>query len=396
MRKSKRILCALLACVMMGSMLLVGDLWTPTQAQAATISDLEAEAAQHEANLEEINRKLEEAEANKASAMEQKGLLDEQAELLSQQISNAESQIAALEGNLAANEAEEQRQYALFCRQVREEEERGVYSFWSVIFKAASFEDLLGRVDFVNEVAEYNNSVISQLRTLRQTMQEDKAKLETQKVELDGRKQELQVQLNAARALVAEYTESAAGYEAMAAEEQAKADSIASEIESRRENTASSSGSGSGSSSGGIVSESGYIWPTDSRYITSSYGMRVHPIFGYNKMHTGIDIAASYGTNVYASKSGTVTTANWGWGGGYGNYVEIDHGGGNYTLYAHMSSLAVSEGQRVEQGQVIGYCGSTGNSTGPHVHFEIFEGYSRLDPLTRLAGDYSHSDDWNE
>lgn len=268
---------------------------------------------------------------------------------------------------------------------MREEEERGVYSYWSVIFKAASFEDLLGRVDFVNEIAEYNNSVIAQLRDLRKAMQEDKVKLEEQKAELDSRRQELQTQLDAAQALVTKYTETAEGYEAMEAEEQAKADSIAAQISAQRNN-----------GSGSVVSESGYIWPSGCHYLTSNYGMRIHPIYGYEKMHTGIDIGASYGSNIYASKSGVVTTANMGWGGGYGNYVEIDHGNGNYTLYAHMSSLAVSEGEYVTQGQVIGYCGSTGNSNGPHVHFEIYENYSRLDPLTRLSGDYSHSSDWDE
>ena len=100
----------------------------------------------------------------------------------------------------------------------------------------------------------------------------------------------------------------------------------------------------------------------------------------------GVDIGASYGTNIYATKSGTVIVANEGWGGGYGNYVQLDHGNGNYTLYAHMSALAVSTGDYVSQGQVIGYCGSTGVSTGPHVHYEIWENYARINPLNRLHG----------
>lgn len=111
-------------------------------------------------------------------------------------------------------------------------------------------------------------------------------------------------------------------------------------------------------------------WPTPSSHIvTSPFGYRIHPIYGYPKMHTGIDIGASYGSTVVAASSGTVISA--GWGGGYGNCVMIDHGGGIVTLYAHNSSLAVYTGQHVKRGQTISYVGSTGASTGAHLHFEV-------------------------
>ena len=99
----------------------------------------------------------------------------------------------------------------------------------------------------------------------------------------------------------------------------------------------------------------------------------------------GVDIGASYGSYIYAVKSGTVVGSKYSWG-GYGNYVEIDHGNGNFTLYAHMSERLVEVGEYVEQGEVIGLCGSTGISTGPHVHYEIWENYSRINPLNRLPG----------
>lgn len=123
-----------------------------------------------------------------------------------------------------------------------------------------------------------------------------------------------------------------------------------------------------------------YIWPSnDSNDITSFFGTRVHPIYGDVRQHTGIDIGASYGTDVLAADGGTVI--NSGWSGGYGNCIIIDHGKGNKTLYAHMSKLLVSTGQTVAQGQTIGLVGSTGNSTGPHLHFETYVNGSRVDPL---------------
>ena len=153
----------------------------------------------------------------------------------------------------------------------------------------------------------------------------------------------------------------------------------------------SSSGSGGYSSSSGSSSYSGsgtssyaasggyYMWPSYCTYITSRFGYRVHPIFQTTKYHSGVDIAASYGTAIYAAASGTVTIAESSTG--YGNYVTIYHNNGQTTLYGHMSSIAVYAGQTVSQGDVIGYVGSTGYATGPHLHFEVRENGSCIDPL---------------
>lgn len=385
MKRSRRVLCGALAMLTAVSVLLNSGALRPEQAYAVTISDLEGEAAEHQEKLDQINKQLKEAQAQQASALEQKELLDQQAEVLRSQIENAQSQIAALEADLQENEAKEQKQYELFCKQVRDEEERGVASFWSVLFKAVDFSDLLGRVDFINEVAEYDKSVISDLRALRQQLQDDKSKLEQQQSELTQRQEELSAQLEAATQLVAQYAASADGLSDAADAEKAAADAVNRQIENMR-NQNSSGGSSSGGNSSVTPSADGYIWPSDARYITSGYGGREQPTPGASTNHMGVDIGASYGTNIYATKSGTVIVANLGWGGGYGNYVQLDHGNGNYTLYAHMSALAVSTGDYVSQGQVIGYCGSTGVSTGPHVHYEIWENYARINPLNRLPG----------
>lgn len=113
--------------------------------------------------------------------------------------------------------------------------------------------------------------------------------------------------------------------------------------------------------------------------ISSGFGYRLHPILGTQRLHTGVDMSGGYGTTIVAAGSGTVIHA--GWFGGYGNAVIIDHGGGMATLYAHQSSVAVSRGQSVSAGQIIGYIGSTGLSTGPHLHFEVRLGGTPVDPV---------------
>ena len=134
-----------------------------------------------------------------------------------------------------------------------------------------------------------------------------------------------------------------------------------------------SSGSGSGTGS--------LIWPV-SGPVTSPFGWRIHPILGYRKFHTGIDIGVGYGVPIHAADSGTVIYATW--MGGYGNVIIIDHGNGLSTLYAHQSSLAVGTGAHVTRGQTVGYVGSTGFSTGPHLHFEVRVNGNPVDPMGYL------------
>jgi len=123
------------------------------------------------------------------------------------------------------------------------------------------------------------------------------------------------------------------------------------------------------------------MWPVNGP-ISSPYGYRIHPILGYLKLHTGIDFGVGYGTPIHACDSGLVIYATW--MGGYGNVIIVDHGHGISTLYAHQSSLAVGTGSLVARGQVVGYVGSTGFSTGPHLHFEVRVNGNPVDPMGYL------------
>ena len=256
---------------------------------------------------------------------------------------------------------------------MRSEEERGTLSYWSVLFKASSFTDLLSRIDFVNEVAEHDKSVIATLQDLRAQIQSDKDNLESQKSELETRQAELTEQRAEADKLYEQLSTDASQMQKMAAAEEASADRIEQEIKNRQETPPTPATSGD------------YIWPCSARYITSPFGKRTSPGGIGSRNHKGVDIGASYGSSIYATKAGTVIVSSYD-AGGYGNYVQIDHGGGNYTLYGHMSKRLVSVGQTVSQGEVIGLCGSTGASTGPHVHYEIWVNRTRIDPLPYLPG----------
>ena len=167
------------------------------------------------------------------------------------------------------------------------------------------------------------------------------------------------------------------------------------EEENNNNNTGDSGSTGGNSGTGGDSGSAAtgtYIWPCpSSTYITSRYGNRIHPIFGTERFHSGIDIGANEGATVLAADGGTVTVATY--SSSYGNYVMIYHTNGTYTLYAHMSSLAVSAGQTVTQGQTIGYVGSTGWSNGPHLHFEIRNANGGTEDPTAYFSGLSYSAD---
>ena len=221
---------------------------------------------------------------------------------------------------------------------------------------------------------------------------------------LEGEKLQLEAELEEANELIRQITENLdtesaalAEIEAAVAETDARIDQLVAELEAQRaaeeearrkaeeEARQSQGGGGGGYSSGGTVTGTGsFIWPVSCTYITSCVGYRFHPITGEWKYHSGMDIGCAYGDTVWASDGGTVSLAEW--NGGYGNCVMINHGNGYYTLYGHLSSIGVSYGQTVSQGQAIGNVGSTGNSTGPHLHFEIREGSTCLDFSSWFSG----------
>ena len=340
----------------------------------------------------EIKAELSQLRNEKANMIQRRVLLDQQIAVTEKEIVNTENQIAGYEALLAQtaleleeNRKEEEERYELFCRRTRAMEENGTASYWAVLFNAEDFSDLLSRLADIQEVMDYDQGVLDSLREIReeieakQTYQEElKAEAEAAKETLEATKADLDAQREEANALVAELESNVEEYSEQLAAIEEEEEAIQKEIVEKTNQLAAEMG--------WDATAGGYIWPvTTSRRITSPYGNRNTGIPGASTNHKGVDIGGVYYTsNVLATKAGIVITSAY--SSSYGNYVVVSHGRGNTTLYAHMSSRSVSEGDVVNQGDVLGITGSTGVSSGPHLHYEITENGSRVNPLDYLPG----------
>lgn len=373
MKSAKRILCAFLAVLTLLTLAAAGSVrpayaaktaaeLEEEQRKAAQIAALEQKKKEQQEKLKELEKQIAEAKAKKEDVMVTKNLLDQRNQLLLEQIDDTQNQIDDAAAQIARYELLEQEQYELFCQQVRSEEERGSLSYLSVLFKATSMADLLNRMEFVNEVAEYNKTLIAAMKETRENIKAEKTEMEAKEAKLGEQQDELQGKLDETTKLMNEYAADQKALERMHAAEEKAADEIDAQIARLI------------ADSDVVPGSEGFIWPVStSKMISSPIGSRVAPGGFGSTNHKGVDICnVGYTSSVYATKSGRVLLTNSsGWGGGYGNYVVIDHGGGLTTLYAHMSVVKVSPGDTVSQGTVIGVTGNTGASTGPHLHYEV-------------------------
>lgn len=379
MKSAKRILCAFLAVLTLLTLAAAGSVrpayaaktaaeLEEEQRKAAQIAALEQKKREQQEKLKELEKQIAEAKAKKEDVMVTKNLLDQRNQLLLEQIDDTQNQIDDAAAQIARYELLEQEQYELFCQQVRSEEERGSLSYLSVLFKATSMADLLNRMEFVNEVAEYNKTLIAAMKETRENIKAEKTEMEAKEAQLGEQQDELQGKLDETTKLMNEYAADQRELERLYAAEEEAGKAIVAEINRLM------------AESDVVPSAEGFIWPvTTSRKISSPQGNRVSPGNGIGSSnHKGVDICnVSYSSKIYATKSGKVLIASMpysdpdGGKSGYGNYVVIDHGGGMSTLYAHMSIVKVSVGQYVTQGDVIGVTGNTGASTGPHLHYEV-------------------------
>ena len=379
MKSAKRILCAFLAVLTLLTLAAAGSVrpayaaktaaeLEEEQRKAAQIAALEQKKKEQQEKLKELEKQIAEAKAKKEDVMVTKNLLDQRNQLLLEQIDDTQNQIDDAAAQIARYELLEQEQYELFCQQVRSEEERGSLSYLSVLFKCTSMADLLNRMEFVNEVAEYNKTLIAAMKETRENIKAEKTEMEAKEAQLGEQQGELQGKLDETTKLMNEYAADQRELEKLYAAEEEAGKAIVAEINRLM------------AESDVVPSAEGFIWPvTTSRKISSPQGNRVSPGNGIGSSnHKGVDICnVSYSSKIYATKSGKVLIASMpysdpdGGKSGYGNYVVIDHGGGISTLYAHMSIVKVSVGQYVTQGDVIGVTGNTGASTGPHLHYEV-------------------------
>ena len=378
-----------LVCLLLAVILFSAELTPALAVTQKEIDNLKDSAGDLQEERKELEKELKALQNDRAQVVKKKGLLDQKISNTSQQIQNMEEQIskyaeliAQAEAELADAEDREADQYELFCQQVRAMEEKGTVNYWSFLFGATSFSDLLGRLDIVNEIMAYDQRVIDDLKQLQAEIAEQKAGLEGSKADSEAARAEL-VELKAdldsqrseANALISEIKSNEAEYEDAIDELEREEEEILAMIVKKSKELAAQQAAQNKSNPGG------YIWPVDSRYITSTVGGRTSPGGVGSTNHKGTDVGrVGYNSKIYAMKAGTVIVSAY--SKSYGNYVVISHGSGNTTLYAHMSSRKVKEGAVVKQGDVIGITGSTGNSTGPHLHFEITENGERINPLS--------------
>lgn len=382
-----------LAAFVLALAVVTADLSPVAAVTWADVNDLKDEAGDLADQRKELESQLDALADDKSEALKRKDLLDQQITNLSSQIRNVEAQISTYETLITQTEAElaeaqekEEAQYELFCRRVRDMEKRGTVSYWSVLFRATSFTDLLGRLDIINEIMDADQAVIDELKALQEEIETKKTELETSKKESEAakadlvtKKNDLDVQRTKANQLVQEIESNESEYQSTLDAIEAEEESIQKKIVQLSQQLAAQNGSSSSAALGG------YIWPVSSRRITSPFGNRNTGIAGASTNHKGVDIGGVYYTSqVHAAKAGTVIISTY--SSSYGNYVVVSHGSGNTTLYAHMSSRSVSVGDYVNQGDVLGITGSTGISSGPHLHFEITENGTRVNPLNYLTG----------
>lgn len=435
MNKLKRILCAML-CVCMISI----PMAIPTVVSAEdSISDLEQQLQQLEQENQKYQKILDDTKSDIAEKEEYKSALVSKVQVLDEKIAVTREKISSLNDDIKEKQdaydkglSEVEDQFDALANRLRILYMSGNATDLEIIFGAKDFSDLIDKMELVKSLANSDKELISEIQTKldelstqKESLEADKKDLETQQSSLKSDQDEFNKlisdndeilkNLYASNSKAQNSLESAAlksdeieskineYYAAQkAAAEQAARASQSSSSSSSSSSGSSSSSSSSGSSSSGssssgsssviVPSGSGFAWPTPGFVSLSSEWFEDREVYN----HGGIDIAGAgiMGTPVVAAADGTVIatnsscTHNWGksyscgCGGGYGNYVMISHAGGKMTVYGHLTSLTVSTGQSVSRGQVIGYVGSTGNSTGPHLHYECRLNGVRYNPMS--------------
>ena len=374
MRNMKRYI-AVLSCVIIFTSFSYNIYTAPdTSKQDAQIQDSKRNIAEIEERQKVVLAAKQAAEAKIADLSASISELDSQAD-------NVKAEIAIKEAEIAALENEEQENKELFTKRMRALYEDDSHSGIELLLSSKSLGDLFFRMDLISQVAEFDQKVIADIINQKEMVESAKAELAEKVDELEVVIDKLEVEQNEFKAEEKKerdaYNELAADKKAFEAiEEKAKAqrEAIIKEAAAKANN----SGSAPISLTGGKLNK-----PASGTY-TSMYGPRTHPVTGQKgKMHTGVDIAAPTGTSIVAAEAGTVSVS--GYDSGYGNYIVVNHGGGLSTLYAHCSARLVSVGAKVTRGQLIAKMGSTGLSTGSHLHFEVRINNAHTNPLPYIS-----------
>lgn len=368
------------------------DLDDQVQDLQAQIDSSRLEQENWQQVIEDVSAKLKQIQADLDAANARlQGIRNKQAEI-NAQIAQTQNEIVKMEAYLKTRQN-------VLNRRVRAIYMHGQLNYLEVILGANSFSDFANRVELLKRIIRSDYNLILEIQKQKAAIEAKKAQLEEDKRQLDAlaaEAEKTQKEIAAKKAEQQKVLDAAKSNKAAAAQMEqdlnAQLASVRNLIQQRlaaaeaarqaaQQAAESDDGGGGGSDDNYVQGTGAMSWPC-SGPITSPFGYRTHPIFGTTIFHAGIDIGVDYGTPIHAADSGVVVYS--GWISGYGNAVIIDHGGGVSTLYGHNQSLAVSEGQSVSKGSVIAYAGSTGNSTGPHCHFEVDVNGSPVNPMGYL------------
>ncbi len=377
--KLKRIIC-LAAALALAAVLSIGlrpSLGALTRDEAIKQkAELQQQLIDINRQLAEIKDDVEKAKEKAETYAERKGIVEQQISIIKEAISLKEQELAARQAELELKIKETADTYELFKQRMRALYMNNNYS--------SSLEMLLGASDFTEfvmnseasrRISEHDTELIAKLEREQREIEEIKASIEADLAQLEADKQELDAKYNELALLYQEANSELSTAEALQSAKEDDYDAILAELDAINAQWDALMGTGMQDYVGNY-----FAWPVPGfDWISSKFGWRT--LYGRPNYHGGIDIAGAgiYGKPIIASDTGQVRTAAYN-AGGYGNYVIIDHGGNNWTVYGHMTQYIVYAGEWVSQGQTIGYVGSTGNSTGPHLHFEIRLNGQKVNP----------------
>ena len=364
---------------------LLSAVYLMTLAPLAQAETLEEQRDAHIEKAEQAQKKKNEIESRIEGLSEEKRVVDEAADEATKAYKDVKKELDATESRIDENEDKLKvlnKDFAVkrdqLAKRVRDIYINGQINYLDVLFGAKDFQDLFTRMDLLKRVIQQDYDLVqvvfaekTAIETSQKELEKDKAAKEKLVVSAADRKKEAEKKQSAKQAIIDKMETDRATQERIINENLAASKEVEQMIRNSRYQPASPALSG-----GGALN-----WPLGGP-ITSPFGWRVHPITGASRFHSGIDIGGDYGDTIHAAGAGIVSYA--GWISGYGYAVIIDHGGGISTLYGHNQALLVSEGQSVSQGQAIAECGSTGNSTGPHCHFEVRVDGEPVDPMGYL------------
>ncbi|WP_173016440.1 peptidoglycan DD-metalloendopeptidase family protein [Faecalibacterium prausnitzii] len=362
------------------------------------LDKLSQSIVQHKKELSNAKKKEQAAKALESELKEKVTVVQSQISVLKGQIAEVqnsiglkEQEIAAKEQQITEKEAEIADQWGDFKQHMAAMQELRDGGSVAMLSAVNDLYELLTFNEVMQDISIKDTEILDNMKNAKEALESDKLTLESQRSELQSKKADLDAQNSQMRAKQSELNSSVAAAQMSAAEAQQAQKDAQAAIESDEMNYEAVKKQiqkmiAAAAASKPTLSFTGFICPLKSySRISSEYGWRKNPVTGVNKLHAGTDFAAPGGTPIYAAASGYVQVAGWS-SGGYGNYVIIYHGkmsdGNQYsTLYGHMRSVATSAGKYVQQGEIIGYVGSTGNSTGNHLHLEVWKGGSKANAV---------------